>query len=110
MNRVAACALLLIGLTTTAMAGQVYGTLFQDNRPVTGAPVRLTCGNEVANGATDSQGVYRVFVRVTGSCTLVLEPDGRRAEGPLYSYDRPTAYDFDVVNQSGRWILVPRRR
>jgi hypothetical protein len=110
MNRAAACGLLLIGLTTTAIAGQVYGILFQNNQPLTGAPVRLNCGNESANGVTDSQGVYRVFVRASGGCTLVLEPEGRKAEGSVYSYDRPTAYDFDVVNQGGRWVLIPRKK
>jgi hypothetical protein len=110
MRRMVAGALFTIGTCTVASAGQLYGTLRQNDQPVQSAPVSVTCGSERKGGQTDSEGVYRVLVSATGNCTLVLEPDGRRAQGTLYSYDRPTGYDFDVVNQHGSWVLVPRRR
>lgn len=109
MKRVAAGALIALGVSSVAGAGQVYGTLRHNERPLVSAPVTLTCGAEARSGQTDSDGMYRLMVSTTGNCTLVLTD--RQARGTLYSYDRPTGYDFDVVQQSdGSWSLVPRRR
>lgn len=109
MRRVGLVALFTIGVCSAASAGQVYGTLRQNEQPVQSAPVSVTCGSETKRGQTDTEGIYRLLVSATGSCTLVLE-DGRQARGSLYSYDRPTGYDFDVVSQNGSWVLAPRRR
>jgi hypothetical protein len=108
--RVAACLLAVAGVGSTARAGQVYGTLLQDGKPVPSTGVTLTCGRESKSGSTDPDGVYRLFVRTTGSCILVLEPRARKAAGSLYSYDRPTAYDFDMVNRGGTWVLAYRKK
>jgi len=101
---------LLLATASIAMAGHIYGTIRENNQPVRRALVVLTCGAERAPDArTDDEGVYRVFAKSTGNCQLVLEPGGRNAHGPLYSYDRPTAYDFDLIKDGGgRWILRKR--
>jgi hypothetical protein len=101
----------LVGLfaASVAMAGHVYGTIRHNNQPYRNAEVSISCGAETVPGRTNQEGVYRMFVRSTGSCQLVLEPNSRRAPGSLYSYDRPTAYDFDLVQQNGRWVLLQRR-
>jgi hypothetical protein len=111
MKRGAACLLFLIGLISTANAGQVYGTIYQNNQPVPNAQVALSCPGGQAAGATDNGGVYRLFGRGTGTCILVLNLQGFQASGSLYSYDRPTAYDFDLVRQGdGSWRLSLRKR
>lgn len=107
--RMAIGAALVLGLVCPAFAGQLYGTIYFENRPLTGAPVTLSCGGETGNGTTDGEGVYRVFVRATGGCMLVVDPGGRRATASVYSYDRPTAYDFDMVFRDGRWQLSLRK-
>jgi hypothetical protein len=111
MRRATAYALLIICLSSTAVAGQVYGTIFLNNQPLSGVPVTLSCPGEETGNSTDSSGVYRLYVKTTGSCTLILEPRGRNARGSLYSYDRPTEYDFDLVDQgNGQSALVPHKR
>lgn len=102
-------ALIILSLASTAAAGQLYGSIFADGKPLRGVPVKLSCPGETNNGNTDVEGVYRVFARSTGGCSLVAEPDGRKASASVYSYDRPTAYNFDLVNRNGRWELVPRK-
>jgi hypothetical protein len=102
-------AALLLATASIARAGHIYGTIRENNQPVRRALVVLTCGAERAPDArTDDEGVYRVFAKGTGNCQLVLDPGGRNAPGPLYSYDRPTAYDFDLIREGGRWILRKR--
>lgn len=102
------CALVGLLAASVMIAGHVYGTIRFNNQPHRNAEVSISCGGETVPGRTDQEGVYRMFVRATGSCQLMLEPNGRRAMGSLYSYDRPTAYDFDLVQQDGRWMLRKR--
>jgi hypothetical protein len=108
MKRAAACLLFVVMARSSALAGQVYGTIFQDNKPVRNTPAVLTCGTDSTSGSTDEEGVYRLFVRATGACTLVLDPNGRHASGSLYSYDRPTANDFDLIRTQTGWALRKR--
>lgn len=108
MNRVATWLLLICGSIDVARAGHVYGRIFENGRPVNGAGIVLRCGGESPGGTTDNEGSYRLFSKTTGSCTLEVNAGGRRALGQLYSFDKPTAYDFDLVQEGGRWIL--RRR
>jgi hypothetical protein len=110
MRSAALCLLLAIGLVSPARAGQVYGTIFAENQPLPGVAIALLCPGENTGGGTDGAGVYRLFVKATGGCTLVVEPKGRNATGSVYSYDRPTSYDFDMVNRGGHWALVAHRR
>jgi len=100
---------IVLSLVAPAAAGQLYGRILLDNRPFTGAPVALVCNGANDNGSTDGEGVYRVFVRATGGCTLIVDPNGRHATASVYSYDTPTAYDFDLVNRNGRWELLLRK-
>lgn len=110
MKRALFFLLFLTILSSPAFAGQIYGTLFLNNQPLAQTVVVLTCGAETGQATTDGSGVYRIFVRATGNCSVAVDPNGRNARGSLYSYDRPTAYDFDVINQGGQWILSSRRR
>jgi len=108
MRRAAAWVLLGMAAVSTAIAGHVFGTIRENNQPVRGAAVTLRCGNEAPGGTTDQEGMYRLFARTTGACTLEVNAGGRHAVGPLYSYDKPTAYDFDLVHDGKSWVL--RRR
>lgn len=108
MSRMAAWLTLIIVSVPVARAGHLYGRILENGQPVRAAAVLLRCGNDSPSGATDQEGVYRLFAKSTGACTLEVNAGGRRAVGSLYSYDKPTAYDFDLVNEGGRWVL--RRR
>jgi len=108
MNRILAWALMSCVSVEMAYAGHVYGRILENGRPVNGAGVILRCGGESPGGTTDAEGTYRLFSKTAGSCTLEVNAGGRRAVGQLYSYDKPTAYDFDLVQEGGRWTL--RRR
>jgi hypothetical protein len=106
--RTALGVLLVLGVATPVMAGQIYGTIFHDKQPLREARVLLNCNGEGTDGPTDGDGVYRLFVRATGSCQLIVESQGRKVEATVYSYDRPTGYNFELTNRSGRWELVRR--
>ena len=88
-------ALVTLVLTSLTWAGQVYGTIFHNGQPLPNVAVTLRCSGEESTGNTDGAGVYRVYVKASAS---------------VYSYDRPTSYDFDLVDQGGHSTLVPHRR
>lgn len=100
--------LLALGVGADAVAGNVYGAIFHNGRPVANSPVVLQCLHETLEAVTDKDGVYRLFARSTGNCQIILEPNGRRASAMIYSYTRPTGYSFDLIVQRGRWGLTRR--
>ena len=108
MQRVGQFIFLGLALAPMMVAGNVYGTIRESNRPLSGIPVVMTCGRERVPGKTDGEGVYRVFARATGACQLVVDLPNRRISAPVYSFDRPTAYNFDVVRDGNNWILRKR--
>jgi len=101
---------LLLGFTVVpaVLAGNVYGTIREGNSPVRSAAVSIICGTESVPGRTDAEGVYRLFTKATGNCQFVVELPGRKLSVSMYSFDRPTAYDFDVVRDGTNWILRKR--
>jgi hypothetical protein len=100
--------LLALAVAADAVAGHVYGTIFFNGQPLANALVFLKCPGETSEGSTDSEGVYRVFAQARGDCQIALDSNGRRASAAIYSYDRPTGYDFDLVMRNGRWELIRR--
>jgi hypothetical protein len=106
MRRVALYAALLVSRTGIAEAGEVHGRIFRDNNSqASQVTVSLSCGGRPVPWAekTDPDGNYRFFARESGSCTLSVG-DQTKATADVYSYDRPTAYDF---NYDGK-TLTPR--
>jgi len=59
-------------------------------------------------GTTDGDGAYRVVVPNTGACTITVVHEGKRAAATVHSYDKPTAYDFELVQGRGGWELHRR--
>lgn len=110
MKNLVLVALLILVMAGPAIGAQVYGVLRITNRSVgRGARVEVQCGNAgPGNGETDDYGAYKVFVRAKGKCLLRVFYAGRWLEAPIYSYDDPVRYDFDVVTENNQYKL--RRR
>jgi hypothetical protein len=98
MNQAGLLAFLALGAASMAWAGHVFGTIRENAQPLRGANVLLRCAADTITGTTDQEGMYRLYSKAAGPCSLEVEHRGRRAVGPVYSYDRPTAYDFDLVS------------
>ena len=99
--------LLFLFSAAPAHGGNIYGNLWLDGRPLSGAQIEITCpGRHPAQ--TDNSGSYRVFVPERGRCTFLVRFGGQSAQTEIASYDNPIKYDFEVVRQGGGYIL--RRR
>ena len=94
--------------TATAYAGQIYGTLTIDNRPVgRGVKVAIMVGSTQTTTETDDYGAYKVFVP-KGKYTMKVYYGGRELLFGIFSYDDPVRYDFDVVRQGDGYYLKRR--
>jgi hypothetical protein len=97
-------------LSLSVSAAQIYGSLKEDRRPVANAKFQVVCaGQKPVDGITDSYGAYTVYVG-KGKCIFQLTSYKGQAVKfePLYSYDKPLRYDFDLVVENGVYKL--RRR
>ena len=93
----------------TAYAGQIYGTLMVDNKAVgKGVKVAIECGTTNGGDDTDDYGTYKVFVP-KGKCTLKVNYGGQELSFPIYSYDDPVRYDFDIVRGGDGKYFLKRR-
>ena len=87
--------------------GQINGTLFRDGQPVVNKGVRIRCEpNIVQSAATDSQGVFTLYVSQTGMCLFEVVDMGLTHR--IYSYQLPVRYDFDLVRQPDGGYLLRR--
>jgi hypothetical protein len=96
--RISCVSLLLVSVA--ASAGEIYGTISQDGKPVVGRAVRITCEAATDDKATDSQGAYRVFVSATGSCKLSLPGLPGPPEATVQSYSSAQRYNFELVKSA----------
>ena len=96
-------------MSTSSLAGPLYGTIIDSGRPIQRAQIEAACpdfDNPVsrAQSRTDD-GSYRLMLQARGRCVL------RVAAFPavtIYSSDNPIRYDFEVVRGQGAPTL--RRR
>lgn len=99
--------MLTLVLTSAVSAGQIYGSLKEDGRPVANATFEVFCPQGSFRGVTDGYGAYSVNVG-RGKCTFRLHYRNQQPSFELYSYDSPLRYDFDVVIANGALTLVRR--
>lgn len=101
-------ALLLCG--TRGTAGEVFGTITRNGKPVgTGVKVGVTAGEKSYTGETDRFGAYRLFVKEKGKAALTVQTaDSLSASTELFSYDRSTRYDWILEMKEGK--LTIRRK
>jgi hypothetical protein len=94
-------------LASPVYAGQIYGSLKEDGRPIASATFDVICPQGTYRGVTDGYGAYSINVG-RGKCTFRLYYRNQQPSFDLYSYDSPLRYDFDVVNANGSLALVRR--
>ena len=101
-------AIIICGLISavSVSAGQLYGSLKENGRPVNVA-FEIRCPGQSYRGQTDGNGAYAINA-VKGRCSLVVYYQGQSPTADIFSYDNPVRYDFDLVQVNGQYTL--RRR
>ncbi len=102
MKRVILVAAIAGGMPTLAVAGDIFGTITEADKPVANAPVTVTiAGRPPYTGATDGGGSYRVFVPETGKATLTVTAGGRPHTIDVFSSERAARYDLVIGPDGG---------
>lgn len=108
MRRLTFVSLAMLLVPSILHAGQVYGTVTANRKAIANTQIEIRCGTTVTTGATSPDGSYRINVRQQGQCTLTLPRYAGQPSATVFSYPKPTQYDFEIVNTNGRSQL--RRR
>jgi opacity protein-like surface antigen len=99
----------LAAAASAASAAEIHGTLSEGGKPVAkGTNLKLVCGDVIANAATDEFGAYSLKTATTpsGDCKLSVTYKGSTPSLSVVVYDRPSRYDLEVREESGKLTLA----
>ena len=102
------CGVLLALLLSVSpsLAGEVYGTIKDGNKPVAaGVKVEIRVSGKVYTTETDKFGSYRIVVKEKGRCTLTVHVNEQSPSFNLFSYDKSTRYDWILETKDGKISL-----
>jgi hypothetical protein len=99
----------LVAAASAASAAEIHGTLSEGGKPVPkGVNLKLVCGDVSANAATDEFGAYSLKTPTTptGDCNLSVSYKGSTPSLKVVVYERPSRYDLEVREESGKLTLA----
>lgn len=89
-----------------AFAGEIYGTIKVDGKPVgPGVKVTITSDEKSYARETDKFGSYRAYVRETGPVTITVEYQGRKPSIEASSYEGTVRFNLVLERQGGSYSL-----
>ena len=109
MKRAFFVVLLILGLSTLAFAGKIYGSITEAGKSVPqGVKVEVTCGTNNYSTQTDAYGSFKLFVPDKGKGTLKVYYQGQAPSFEISSYEGSVQYDLILEKTGGKYTL--RRR
>jgi hypothetical protein len=106
MNRLVTAAVLILGLTSAAIAGKVYGNKSEGGKPVAqGVKIEVTCGANKYTAETDAGGAYKLFVKDQGKCALQVAYQGQTPSFEINSFEGSVQYDLVLEKQGTQYTL-----
>jgi len=87
---------------TTALAGEIYGTVKEDGKPSkAGTKIEAKCAKGSYSGETDKLGSYRLFVPEQGKCTLTVKSGEASPQMTVHSFEDSTRYNLILEKKGG---------
>ncbi|HEY6051450.1 MAG TPA: hypothetical protein VIZ58_09390 [Thermoanaerobaculia bacterium] len=97
----------LAAVATAAGAAEIHGTISAGGKAVAkGIAVKLECGAASSSTATDEFGAYSLKTAEPGDCKLALDYKGSSPSIKVVVYDRPSRYDVEIREESGKVTLA----
>ena len=96
---------LLFFIPALTFAGEIFGTLKKDGKPLVKQEVTFTQnGKVIATAITDDKGYFSVTIKQIGKMTLALTGyDG--AVFDVFSTNNSTGYTLSLVKSGDKWEL-----
>lgn len=92
-----------------AFAGELFGTIKENGKPVKdGLKVTVACGEKgekSVSADTDKNGGYRLFAAEEGKCTLTLKVGSESPSTPIHSYPDSSRYNLVLEKKDGKYTL-----
>ena len=90
----------------TALAGEFYGTIKEEGKPVkAGAKVEVKCAKGSYSAETDKLGSYRLFVPEQGKCALSVKSGDAAPQMTVHSFEDSTRYNLVLEKKDGKPAL-----
>lgn len=106
MRRLWALWAMFVLFPVSVHAGQIYGTVIENGRPLANAFIQISCQSASAKAQTASDGSFRLNIAAEGRCTFVLTQYA--ASAAIFAHAKPTQYDFELRRQGGGAQLLIR--
>ena len=90
---------------SAAAAGEIYGTLSDQGKPVASGTLRLTCGDAATEARTDGYGAYSLKTSATGKCTLSVPTASGAPSLAVTVYEKSARYDLVLAHAGGKTTL-----
>jgi hypothetical protein len=109
MKRAFIVVLLMLGLSSLAFAGKIYGSITEAGKPVAaGVKVEVSCGGKSYAAQTDAYGSFKLFVPDKGKGTLKVYYQGQTPSFEINSYASAAQYDLILEKTGGQYTLKRR--
>ena len=106
MRKVFLAMLCLAISCTTALAGEIYGTVKEGGKPIkAGTKVEVKCAKGSYSAETDKLGSYRVFVPEQGKCTLSVKSSDSTPQMTVNSFEDSARYNLVLDKKDGKSSL-----
>ncbi|MEO8052625.1 MAG: hypothetical protein ABI833_19635 [Acidobacteriota bacterium] len=87
-------------LPACLQAGPMYGSVTQSGRGVPNVHIKVVCPGGAEETDTIGDGSFRITVGPDGRCSFTL-PAYRGASATVFSYAKPTHYNFELLPRPG---------
>jgi hypothetical protein len=106
MRKVFLAMLCLAISCTTALAGEIYGTVKEGGKPIkAGTKVEVKCAKGSYSAETDKLGSYRLFVPEQGKCTLSITSSDGSPQVTVNSFEDSARYNLLLEKKDGKSSL-----
>src|SRR5512141_207167 len=106
MRNVFLAMLCLTIFCTTALAGEIYGTIKEGGKPIkAGTKVEVKCAKGSYSAETDKLGSYRLFVPEQGKCALSIKSGDGSPQMTVTSFEDSARYNIVLEKKDGKSSL-----
>lgn len=106
MKTLVVLALMAVVLPGAALAGELYGTIKEQGKPIKeGVQVTVACGEKSYAAETDKNGSYRLFAQEEGKCTLAVKVGDETPSTTVHSFVDSARYNLILEKKDGKYTL-----
>lgn len=106
MRRACILSLVVLGFTTQAFAGKIFGSITEGGKPIAqGVKIEVSCGPSNYAAQTDGYGAFTLFATESGKCSLKISYQGQMPVLEINSFENSVQYDLILEKQGAQYTL-----